>query len=253
MEIENKMPDNTIIIKNVFKSFRNFSGRHLEVLSEINLQIQEGEFFVLLGPSGCGKSTLLRIMSGLDKEFRGQVNNSGDFKNSDISFVFQQFALLPWLTLEQNVALGLIARKVEDSKVRTIVNNELKAFGLEKLAGSYPKELSGGQKQRVGLARAFATNPKLLFMDEPFSALDSFIAKELREKLLRVWQARKPTVIMVTHNISEAIELADRIAVMSSRPGKIEKIVLNPLSRPRPMRGKEVFALEDELYGLVKP
>ena len=243
--------DIAISLKNIYKSFRNFSGKHLEVLSNIDLEIKAGEFFVLLGPSGCGKSTLLRIISGLDKDFRGQVNST--FEAADLNFVFQQFSLLPWLNVEQNIALGLIARKKADSEIRTIVNNELKTFGLEKLAQSYPKELSGGQKQRVGLARAFATSPKLLFMDEPFSSLDSFIAKELREELLRVWQARKPTVIMVTHNISEAIELADRIAVMSSHPGKIEKIVQNSLSRPRPMRGKEVFDLEDELYRLVKP
>ena len=245
--------DFAINVKNIYKAFRNFAGRHLEVLSDIDLQINQGEFFVLLGPSGCGKSTLLRILAGLDKDFRGQINYSADLKTSDISFVFQQFALLPWLSVAQNTSLGLVAKKLPEQEIHNTAAKELKTFGLEKLAHQYPKELSGGQKQRVGLARAFATNPKLLFMDEPFSALDSFTAKELREELLRVWQERQPTVVMVTHNISEAIELGDRIAVMSTHPGKIEKIVPNPLSRPRPMRGKEVFDLEDELYKLVRP
>ncbi len=222
-------------------------------MADINLEIPQGEFFVLLGPSGCGKSTLLRIMTGLDKDFRGELSYSKGFKAEDISFVFQQFALLPWLTVEQNVGLGLVARKFPENEIRKIVTDQLKAFSLEKYSNHYPKELSGGQKQRVGLARAFATSPKLLFMDEPFSALDSFIAKELREELLRVWQESRPTVIMVTHNINEAIELGDRIAVMSSRPGKIEKIVHNSLARPRPMRGTQVFEMEDELYKLVKP
>lgn len=245
--------ETAISVKNINKSFKNFAGKQQEVLADINLDIPQGEFFVLLGPSGCGKSTLLRIMSGLDKDFQGRVFYGENFKASDASFVFQQFAILPWLTVEENVGLGLVARNFPENKIRGIVDKELKAFGLEKYGARYPKELSGGQKQRVGLARAFATSPKLLFMDEPFSALDSFTSKELREELLRVWLERKPTVVMVTHNILEAIELGDRIAVMSTRPGKIEKIVINSLVRPRPMRGAQVFEMEDELYKLVKP
>jgi ABC-type nitrate/sulfonate/bicarbonate transport system ATPase subunit len=245
--------DYALKIDKVYKAYRNFAGRHTEVLADINLQISPGEFFVLLGPSGCGKSTLLRLASGLDKEFTGQVSLGAGLKTSDINFVFQQFAILPWLTVEENVDLGLLSRPISENQREQMVVKELKTFGLEKYAKHYPKELSGGQKQRVGLARAFVAKPQLLFMDEPFSALDSFISKELREELLRVWQERKPTIIMVTHNINEAIELGDRIAVMSSRPGKIEKIITNPLSRPRPMRGQQVFDLEDELYKLVKP
>lgn len=244
--------DFAIKIDNLSKSFRNFAGRRLEVLADINLQIAQGEFFVLLGPSGCGKSTLLRLASGLDKEFRGQISFGANLKLADSSFVFQQFAILPWLTVEQNIALGIMERNLSPGDIAQIVNKELKTFGLEKFGKHYPKELSGGMKQRVGLARAFAMSPKLLFMDEPFSALDSFTSKELRQELLNVWQERRPTVVMVTHNILEAIELGDRIAVMSSRPGRIEKIVSNPLSRPRPMRGQQVFELEDELYKLVK-
>lgn len=242
-----------VATENLSKYFKSFSGRRQEVLDGINLQIRQGEFFVLLGPSGCGKSTLLRLLSGLDLDFKGKISFSEEISPEETSFVFQQFALLPWLNVEQNVGLGLIARGETEAKIRQTVLEQLRLFGLEKYGSRFPKELSGGQKQRVGLARAFAANPKLLFMDEPFSALDSFIAKELRLELLRVWQERKPTIVMVTHNISEAVELADRVAVMSSHPGKIEKILANPLPRPRPMRGKEVFDLEDELYKLVKP
>jgi NitT/TauT family transport system ATP-binding protein len=245
--------NSAIITNNISKTYRSFSGKRFEVLENINIKIEEGEFFVLLGPSGCGKSTLLRILSGLDTDFKGEMNYAPGFSVKDINFVFQQFALLPWLSVEDNVGLGLVAKNVAEKQRREIVATELESFGLTKYANHFPKELSGGQKQRVGLARAFATNPKLLFMDEPFSALDSFIAKELRAELLEVWEKRKPTIVMVTHNILEAIELSSRIAVMSSRPGKIDKIVNNPLSRPRPMRGKEVFDLEDELYKLVRP
>ncbi len=243
---------NSIILQKISKHFKSFHGRRFEALSDINLEIKQGEFFVILGPSGCGKSTLLRIMSGLDQDFGGDVKIESN-ASKNIGFVFQQFSLLPWLTVEQNVGLGLISKNLPPNQITQIVKNELKSFGLEKHSKNFPKELSGGQKQRVGLARAFASNPEILFMDEPFSSLDSFISKELRKELLMVWQQRKPTVVMVTHSILEAIELGDRIAVMSSQPGKIEKIIKNPIARPRTMRSKEVFEMEDCLYQLVKP
>src|SRR5438132_1362744 len=152
---------NVVELSHVHKFFRNFAGHRLEVLSDINLDIHPGEFFVLLGPSGCGKSTLLRILSGLDGDFHGQIKYANNFQLSDANFVFQQFAILPWLTVEENVSLGLIAKNFNEYKIKQIVKEELKTFGLENYAGRYPKELSGGQKQRVGLARAFATSPKL--------------------------------------------------------------------------------------------
>ena len=243
----------SITVKNISKDFRDDQGKILPALENINLKITPGEFFILLGPSGCGKSTLLRIMSGLEKDFEGQVLLSKGLTALDFSFVFQQFALLPWLTVSQNIELGLVARDISPHKRYTIVERELKQFKLEQFGRHFPHELSGGMKQRVGIARALATEPKIIFMDEPFSALDSFIAKELREELLQVWQQRKPTIVMVTHNIQEALELGDRIAVMTPRPGKIEKVIQNPLSRPRPMRSKEIFDLEDQLYKLIKP
>ena len=242
-----------ISLKNVSMTFRESRQMKLVVLDDINLEIQHGEFFVFIGPSGCGKSTLLRIMSGLEKSHKGTVILAPDLKRSDMSFIFQQFALLPWLTVAENIEIGLIARGMPPEKRRGIVVRELHALGLEHFAHAHPRELSGGMRQRVGIARALATEPKVIFMDEPFSGLDSFTASELRRELLRIWQERKPTIILVTHMIDEALELGDRIAVVTPRPGKIKHIMTNHLLRPRAKRSEPFFHMEDQLFQLIKP
>ncbi len=239
--------------KNISKTFTDFHGRKFTALHDINLSINEGEFFILLGPSGCGKSTLLRIMSGLEPKFSGSQIYQNDFSMKDCGFVFQQFALLPWLTVEENVSLGLIAKGQLTNKKKAEVAELLKSFGLDKFAQEYPKELSGGMKQRVGIARALAVSPKVIFLDEPFSALDSFTTKTLRQELLDVWRARKITLVMVTHSIEEAIQLGDRIAVMSANPGKLEHIIENTLARPRDSRSPKFFEMVDKLETLVRP
>lgn len=240
-----------ISLKNISKTFVEDS-KALLVLKDINLEINPGEFFIFLGPSGSGKSTLLRIMSGLEKQFEGGITLGRDIDKSNFSFVFQQFALLPWMSVFENVEIGLLARKVPKKERYEQVMDELAKLGLEKFAKSYPKELSGGMKQRVGIARALVTNPKIIFMDEPFSSLDSFTAGALRKEILSIWQATKTTIIMVTHLISEAIELSDRIAVLTPRPGRIESIVENTLPHPRQLRSQDFYTLEDKLYKLIK-
>lgn len=240
-----------ISLKNISKTFVEDDNKLL-VLEYINLEIMEGEFFIFVGPSGCGKSTLLRIMSGLEKDFHGKVELSQDITQADFSFVFQQFALLPYLTVFQNVEIGLLTRNIPKHQRYEKVYVELKKLGLEKFVKSYPKELSGGQKQRVGIARALVTNPKIIFMDEPFSALDSFTAEILRKEVSDIWQQTKTTIIMVTHLISEALELSDKIAVLSSRPGKVEEILQNPLSRPRQLRSEGFYKMEDKIKELIK-
>ena len=241
-----------ITLKNITKYFEE-DEKKLLVLDDIDLEIEAGEFFVLVGPSGSGKSTLLRIMSGLEKTYKGEVVLDKSVGKNDMSFVFQQFAVLPWLTVYQNIELGLFAKKLDEKARHSIVMKELKQFGLEKFAHSRPRDLSGGMRQRVGIARALATEPKIIFMDEPFSELDSFTAEELRKELLAIWADRKPTIVMVTHIIAEAIELADRIAVLTPRPARLEKVVKDSLVRPRAMRSPEVFNLEDQLYQLIRP
>lgn len=240
-----------ISLKNISKSFEE-DDKKLTVLENINLKINEGEFFVFVGPSGCGKSTILRIMSGLEKQYQGQVELEPGITQSDFSFVFQQFALLPYLTVFQNVELELLARGVSKNERHERVSGELKKLGLEKYVKNYPKELSGGQKQRVGIARAQVTNPKIIFMDEPFSALDSFTAESLRKEVLDIWQQSKTTIVMVTHLISEALELSDRIAILTPRPGMVEQVLENPLSRPRQLRSEGFFKMEDKIKELIK-
>jgi len=241
-----------IIVKNVGKAFAEKPGEKVEALANVNLEVAPSEFFVLVGPSGCGKSTLLRIMSGLDAGHSGHVATSPSVKPGDVGFVFQNFALFPWLTVYQNIALGLLSQELQDNEIRNRVGVEIQRFKLEKFAHAYPHELSGGMKQRVGLARAFIINPKIMFMDEPFSELDSFTAAELRRELIEIWKERKPTIVLVTHIIEEALELADRVAVLTPRPGTIEKIVRVNLARPRGRRSPEFYALEDELSALIR-
>ena len=242
-----------ISVKNLNKIFKEEDDKKLSVLKNIDLEIQEGEFFVILGPSGSGKSTLLRLMSGLDKEYEGKIEISKEIKPSDISFVFQQFALFPWLNVYKNIELGTLAHNYSPEECEKRITQELKLFNLEKFKNTYPKELSGGMRQRTGIARAFVSGPKVIFMDEPFSELDSFTAKELRREFLQIWKEKHETVIMVTHLIEEAIELADRIAVLSTIPGKIEKIIVNNLPRPREKRTQPFWQMEDELNELIKP
>lgn len=241
-----------IHVNRLNKTFRDEDGTTTPALRNISLDVHVGEFFVFLGPSGSGKSTLLRLICGLDTANSGDVDWCGVDKKH-VAFVFQQFGLLPWLTVAENVGIGLLDEGLTKAKQHERVMKRLDMLGLKKFAGTYPRELSGGMKQRVGFARALVTNPKILFMDEPFSELDTFTAEELRQELIALWKKEKFTVVMVTHNVDEAIELADRVCVLTARPGTVETIVPITLKRPRNMRSKAVFALHDQLTELVRP
>ena len=243
-----------IVVSNVYKSFTSDSKR-TEALADVSFGVERGEFVCLVGPSGCGKSTLLRLIAGLDKPSKGKIIFDGDKPvpgESKMTMVFQSFALLPWLTIRENVGFGLKMRGANPSQIGKIVPNLISEMGLEGFEHKHPKELSGGMKQRVGLARALALEPEALLMDEPFSALDEFTADVLRKEFLKVWQKRKMTIVMVTHLVTEAAEMADRIVVFTPRPGTIEKIVENQLLRPRNKRSEDFFALSDKLTALVK-
>jgi NitT/TauT family transport system ATP-binding protein len=242
-----------IQVTSLTKFYYEADGQHLLALENVNLSINEGEFFVIVGPSGSGKSTILRAISGLDRDCEGQIYIAPSVNPSDVGFVFQQFALLPWLSVYKNIEIGLIGRNVPESQRKEIVKRELDQFGLHKFAESFPHELSGGMRQRVGIARALATDPKILFLDEPFSELDFFTAETLRKELLEIWKRRNLTIMMVSHIIEEALELSDRVAVLSARPGHINKIINNDLNRPRAFRSEEFYKLEDKIYKLLKP
>ena len=223
--------------EDIKKEFPNKSGRAMSVaLGGINLEVRDGEFFAIVGPSGCGKSTFLEIVAGLIRPTSGSiyidgVRISGPDHNRGI--VFQGYALFPWRTVMGNVAYGLEEKGVQGSEIEKICMDHISLVGLSGFENHYPHELSGGMKQRVAIARALAYDPDILLMDEPFAALDARTREILQDEVLRIWDTTKKTVLFVTHNIEEAVFLADRIAIMSGRPGVIKKIIDVPLSRPR--------------------
>lgn len=243
-------------LQNVTRRFLLPQGQ-VTVLEDISLQAREGEFISIVGPSGAGKSTLMRIMSGLLSASEGKVIYDGKFQegvNFETAMVFQNFGLLPWLTVAQNIQLGLDARLKDSKVIKERVKNYVTKVGLEGFEEAYPRELSGGMKQRVGLARALAVEPSLLLMDEPFSSLDVLTSINLRNELLGIWSDRENvvnTMVMITHNIEEAIELSDRVLVLSNRPGKLVGDIKIDLPRPRRKRDTRFIEYVDEVFSLL--
>ena len=236
------------------------SGR-IEVVSPINLKIMPGKILALLGPSGCGKSTLLRMLTGLSRPSAGEVYWHGrklegrpDEQKPNVGIVFQSFALFPWLTVIENVEAPLEARGVASLERHKRALHILDAVGLDGFENAYPKELSGGMKQRVGFARALVIEPEVLFMDEPFSALDVLTAETLRGELLELWQERKiPTraIFIVTHNIEEAVVLADRVVVLAANPARVREDFQITLRQPRSRKSEPFEALVDHIYRVL--
>jgi NitT/TauT family transport system ATP-binding protein len=227
------------------------------ILSDVNLQVQDGEFLCLVGPSGCGKSTLLRMLQGLIAPSSGVVTWQGRPLrgiNLECAMVFQSFALMPWMTVAENVELGLEPRQLPPAVVKQRVAKYLDKVGLDGQEDAYPRELSGGMKQRVGLARALAVEPKLLLMDEPFSALDALTSINLRGELLDLWaEPTLPvdTIVMVTHIIEEAVELADRVVVFGAHPGRLVESIPVDLPRPRDKKDKGFTEYVDKVFSLI--
>lgn len=206
------------------------------ILEDLGLQVEEGCFCCLVGPSGCGKSTLLRIIAGLYRPETGSVMLEGrslSLDHGEVGFVFQEDALFPWFTVEDNIRFGLRARGIEKSRWDSIIDENLAKVGLADYRKYYPRQLSGGMKQRVAIARVLAYNPKILLMDEPFASLDSLNRNMLQSELVDLWQRESKTIIFVTHNIDEAVFLAERIVIMGARPGRIKNVIDVDLPRPR--------------------
>jgi sulfonate transport system ATP-binding protein len=222
-------------------SFEHLSKTYADgtrALSDINLTVQEGEIVALIGGSGCGKTTLLRLIAGLDRESAGRIRLDGETlfgPHPAIGIVFQEPRLLPWLSVFDNIAFGLAGLSAAEKKAR--VSHALEKVGLVEHADRWPRDLSGGQQQRVSIARAFVTNPKVLLLDEPFSALDAFTRASLHDHLLGLWEETRPTVVLVTHDVQEAVTLADRAVVMQPKPGRIFDELPLTLSRPRDRTG----------------
>jgi NitT/TauT family transport system ATP-binding protein len=242
---------------------RQFHTRHqlVTAVDDISLEIATRTFFMIVGPSGCGKTTLLRILAGLDTPTSGEVTITRSHPDKPgNSMVFQGDSIFPWMTVYDNAAYGLRLRRRPPAEIRDIVDHFLDRTGLTRFARAYPHQLSGGMKQRVSIARAFANDPEILLMDEPFSALDEQNRTLLHEELLRIWDETKKTVIFITHSVDEAVSLGDRILLMTAQPGRAKALIDVPFERPRqvlalradPRYGELVFAIWSQLRGEVE-
>jgi NitT/TauT family transport system ATP-binding protein len=225
-----------IRIENVTRDFRTAGREAFQALATVDLTIREGEFLCLLGPSGCGKTTLLNLIAGFMRPTTGGIQLSGKTvlrPGPDRGVVFQDYSLFSWLTVRGNVEFGLRMSHTSPTERDQLVDHYLRMVGLEKFANKYPFELSGGMKQRAAIARSLVTKPRVLLMDEPFAALDAMTRNSLQSEVLEIQRQENKTVVFVTHNISEAIFLADRIVIMSPHPGRIKEVVNVDSPRPR--------------------
>jgi NitT/TauT family transport system ATP-binding protein len=245
-----------IEVRDIKKDYPSHHGT-ISIINGVTFDVADSDFVAIVGPSGCGKSTMLRIIQGLERPTSGEIRFRGkpvDSTCNDMAMVFQSFALLPWLTIKENVAFGLTARGWTPEKIDAQIERYISVTGLVGFEEAYPRELSGGMRQRVGLARALAVEPAVLLMDEPFSSLDALTAEGLREEVLQLW--RDPdlppeAVILVTHNIEEALAMADRVVVLSHRPSQVLSVVPVELPRPRDRKSEAFYALTDHLYSLI--
>jgi ABC-type nitrate/sulfonate/bicarbonate transport system ATPase subunit len=238
-------------VRNVSKSFPASDNSHTRVvaLESASLSVSAGELVSIVGPSGCGKSTLLRLIAGLDSPTSGELavgSETISAPSAERGLVFQDPNLFPWLTVRRNIQAGLVARGVLHEK-RHEVDDFMRLVGLESFANAYPHHLSGGMAQRVALARALINHPKVLLLDEPLGALDAFTRMRMQDEVLRLWQARGTTMLLVTHDIDEAIYMSNRIVIMTPRPGKIERIIDVTLDRPRQRNSPEFLRLRGDI------
>jgi len=232
-------------IRNLSKTFFSKKG-YFTAIEEVSFDVNDGEFLVILGPGRCGKTVLLNIIAGLEKQTEGSVLYTGkewSGTNPEISMIFQKLALMPFKTVMENVELGLKFRGMPVKERREIAQHYIELVGLAGFEKSYPTQLSGGMKQRVGIARAYAADPKVLIMDEPFGQLDAQTRYQMQEEILRIWEKEKRTVLFVTNNIEEACYLGDRIILLSDCPARVKEVYPIDIPRPRDMVSKEFLGL----------
>ena len=241
-------------IKKVNKNFQN-NTMEMEILKDIDLTIEDGEFLVLLGPSGCGKTTLLRMIAGLDFPSSGTITENDVpvlTPSPERGFVFQQYSLFPWRTVLDNVAFGLEVKGIDEEERYEKAKNYIEMVGLSAFIESYPNQLSGGMKQRVAIARALVNEPDSLLMDEPFAALDVLSRHKLQKEIIQIWEQETKTIIFVTHNVDEAVFLADRILVFSERPGRIIETFKIDQERMRDRTSEEYLDIKRKITGLLE-
>lgn len=236
-------------VDHVNRGLQDNNGQEINVLDDINFTVNPGEFVAIIGPSGCGKTTLLRLISGLDQPEDGQVTIDGDrITKPDYSrgYVFQHGSLFPWETIEENISVGLKVTKGHNYD-KELVKHYIDLMGLTGFENSYPHQVSGGMAQRAALARSIIMKPEILLLDEPMGALDAFTRADIQNVIYRVWEQTHTTMILVTHDIDEAVYLSNRIVVMTPRPGRIKEIVENPLPHPRSRVSEEFAAFRHEI------
>ena len=243
----------TLIVENISKEFEQRGIRSAALVS-IDLDVPEKEFTCVLGPSGCGKTTLLRIIAGLEKATAGKVLIGGELvtgPSSRMAMIFQDYSLFPWRTVIDNIAFGLEMKGVGEEERLDVAAHYLDLIGLNGFGENFPYELSGGMRQRVAVARALAIDPSVLLMDEPFGALDAQTRNMLQKQLLEIWGKTKKTVLFVTHSVDEAVFMADRIVVLTSRPGTVKEVVNIDLPRPRDRTSQDFAKVRRYVLGLI--
>jgi NitT/TauT family transport system ATP-binding protein len=236
-------------LRDLWMSFPGMGkGEPVHVLERISLEVERGEFVCIVGPSGCGKSTLLNIVAGFMEHTRGQVLVEGQPVHGPDArriFVFQENGIFPWLTVTDNISFGI---QRGNPRRGEIIAHYVEMVGLKGFEKAYPRELSGGMRQRVEIARALAAKPDIIYMDEPFGALDFLTRLKMRSDLIRIWQEERKTILFVTHDIEEAVQLADRVIVMSQRPASVQEVVRVNLPRPRDLDSPEYLAARDRIF-----
>jgi len=251
----NELEASSLIVREVKKSFPAPDDplARRQVLDGVSFSLANGELVSLIGPSGCGKSTLLRLIAGLDSSDAGDLLIGSEpivAPNAERGLVFQDPNLFPWLTVRRNIETGLVARGLLHGKKQE-VDQFMRLVGLEAFANVYPHHLSGGMAQRAALARALINHPKILLLDEPLGALDAFTRMRMQDEVLRIWQARRTTMLLVTHDIDEAIYMSDRIMIMTPRPGRIERTIKVNLSRPRQRDSQDFLRLRSDILNFL--
>lgn len=243
-----------VSVDGVSKTFRE-GEEAVQALDNVDFEVDAGEFVCIVGPSGCGKTTLFRIIAGLEEATSGQVLLSGKpvtEPTPDLGIVFQEYHLFPWRTVRGNIGFGLEQKGISDEERRARVDEMIDLVGLSGFEDSYPTELSGGMKQRVGIARALAVDPELLLMDEPFGSVDAQTRNMLHDQLLQVWEQTRKTILFVTHDVEEAVKLADRIVVLTSGPGRVREIVDVDVERPRSRTTDEFAEIQERVLSLIQ-
>lgn len=239
-----------IEVRNLTKSFGD-----LLVLDDISFQVEDGEFLCIVGPTGCGKTTFLNSLTKLYEINKGEMLIDGepiDLKKHNVAYIFQEYSTMSWLTIEENIAFGLRIKRIPENVVKERVEEVMEMVNLTKFRKYYPRQLSASMLQRVVIARAFATKPDLLLMDEPYGQLDLNLKYHLEEELIKLWEQLKTTVIFITNNIEEAVYLSDKIMVLTNKPTKIKTSMINELPRPRKVTDTEFVKLRNEVTDLIK-